>query len=254
MVSAFRSASDRFLAQLGRVDDPTRTAIGYWDIGSLTAHVGHIVDMYPGIVRGEGTPVENHRKVSEHWDKKVSDDPERDLGILAKRIEVGRDAFHEALETADWQKDVKWLGGLTVPVWSLPGILLNEFSIHGFDIANAIGAKWDIPSEHARLVIAAHTPFLHGFINEEVTRDLTAAYALHVRGGVTYYLSFRNGRFSIGDTKIPVDCHISIDPVSYLLIGYGRKSQWPVIATGKTLTWGRKPWLAFSFAKLFQNV
>src|SRR4051794_5207000 len=98
LTSAFRAASDRFLAQLGEVKDPRLTAIGYWDIGTLAAHVSHIIDMYPGIVRGEGTPIANHRGISELWDRRVAEGPERALAILAKRIEVGRDAFLDELD------------------------------------------------------------------------------------------------------------------------------------------------------------
>lgn len=48
-----------------------------------------------------------------------------------------------------------------------------------------------------------------------------------------------------------VDCHISADPVAFFLLGSGLASQWPLIARGKLMTWGRKPWLALKLASLF---
>jgi hypothetical protein len=44
---------------------------------------------------------------------------------------------------------------------------------------------------------------------------------------------------------------VSADPVTYLLVGYGRRSPWPAIARGGILAWGRMPWLALRFASLF---
>jgi hypothetical protein len=132
--------------------------------------------------------------------------------------------------------------------------LINECEIHGRDIAVATGGRWSIPAPHARLAIAAHVPFLYGFVNEEATRGLNASFGLHVRGGDDYYFKFTDGQLSIDGAKTAVDCHISTDPVEYLLLGYGRKSQWRAIATGKVLTWGRKPWLSLKFATLFQSV
>lgn len=254
MLNALHSASDRFIAQLRTGPDAKRTAIGYWDVGTVAAHVGHIFDLYPGIARGEGTPIADHRKVAEHWDARVADDPERDLGILAKKIEAGRDLFSDAVLAAEWQDTVTWLGNLRVPMWSLPGVLINESEVHGRDIALATDTSWSIPAQHACLAIAAHVPFLYGFVNEEATRGLNASFGLHVRGGDDYYFKFTDGQLSIDGAKTAVDCHISTDPVAYLLLGYGRTSQWGSIATGKVLTWGRKPWLSLKFAKLFQSV
>ena len=44
--------------------------------------------------------------------------------------------------------------------------------------------------------------------------------------------------------------HISANPVAWLLVGYGRRSQWWAAATGKIVAWGRKPWLAFRVGRL----
>jgi hypothetical protein len=46
---------------------------------------------------------------------------------------------------------------------------------------------------------------------------------------------------------------ISADPAALLLVLYKRRSQWPAIARGKLLAWGRRPWLAFSLAGRFHQ-
>ncbi|MFE6712770.1 hypothetical protein [Streptomyces sp. NPDC057695] len=37
-----------------------------------------------------------------------------------------------------------------------------------------------------------------------------------------------------------------------LLLGLGRVDPWPVIARGRALGWGRRPWLAPLFPRLFR--
>jgi hypothetical protein len=50
-----------------------------------------------------------------------------------------------------------------------------------------------------------------------------------------------------------VDAHISADPATLLLVVYRRRSQWPQIAAGRLLAWGRRPWLALSFVRRFHR-
>jgi hypothetical protein len=39
-----------------------------------------------------------------------------------------------------------------------------------------------------------------------------------------------------------------VDPVGFLLVAYGRSSQWSEIARGRIVAWGRKPWVALKLA------
>ncbi|MGH3848136.1 MAG: hypothetical protein ACRDRT_00220, partial [Pseudonocardiaceae bacterium] len=90
--------------------------------------------------------------------------------------------------------------------------------------------------------------------------DLTAAggrratYDLRVRGGLRAFVRVADGVLTVEPGRgLDADCHISADPVAFLLVGYGRRGQWGPIATGKLLAWGRKPWLGPRFAALVRN-
>jgi hypothetical protein len=49
---------------------------------------------------------------------------------------------------------------------------------------------------------------------------------------------------------VAAGCRVSVEPVSFLILGYGRGSQvWPAL-TGKIIVWGRKPFLAARFTKV----
>jgi putative sterol carrier protein len=49
------------------------------------------------------------------------------------------------------------------------------------------------------------------------------------------------------------DCVITAEPVTFLLIGFGRVSQFPVLLGGKLRAGGRKPWLAAKFGTLLAS-
>jgi hypothetical protein len=51
----------------------------------------------------------------------------------------------------------------------------------------------------------------------------------------------------------PVDCVISADPVTYLLVVYGRMSLRRALIGGGMLAWGRRPWLGMRFKNMFFN-
>jgi hypothetical protein len=76
-----------------------------------------------------------------------------------------------------------------------------------------------------------------------------------MRGGPRAFVSLRDGRLSVSDRRPEeVDCWISADAAAYLLVGYGRRSQWSALAKGQVLAYGRKPWLGLKFAKLFHAI
>ena len=68
---------------------------------------------------------------------------------------------------------------------------------------------------------------------------------LRVRDGPELGLTFAGGTLTVGPcgTRRP-DVTVLADPVAFLLVAYGRTSQWSAMATGKLLAWGRRPWLA----------
>jgi hypothetical protein len=51
----------------------------------------------------------------------------------------------------------------------------------------------------------------------------------------------------------PVDCVISADPVTFLLVAYGRMPLSRALLHGGILAWGRRPWLGLHFKNLFFN-
>ncbi len=81
-----------------------------------------------------------------------------------------------------------------------------------------------------------------------------ARFDVRLRGEGRFTFVFDDGELHVeGVSDQPVDCHISVDPATFLLISWGRKSQWPAIARGQVTAWGRKPWLGPKFRTLLRN-
>ena len=253
MIAAKRATRD-FATLLRSVRTPDRKAIGYWDTGDVAAHVSHIFGMYPAFARGEGSPVQDHLKLAEYWDQRLAEDRERDPAVIADRIEASMEEFSQTIEAVDWEQRVPWHGPLEVPVWCLPTVLISEPGIHGLDIATAEGKPWEISASDARFVIHGLMPLLEGFVDPQATRDVGATFALHVRGGRTFYVEIDHGSCRTSSRPTKVDCHISTAPVDYVLIGYGRRSQIPAALKGRVIAWGKKPWLSLRFPKYFNSV
>jgi hypothetical protein len=91
-------------------------------------------------------------------------------------------------------------------------------------------------------------------VNAGKATGLRATYDIRIRGGDRFDFIFDDGELNIVEpSSRRVDCHISADPVAFLLVVWNRQSQWPAIATGKLMAWGRKPWLGPQLRALMRN-
>ena len=146
-----------------------------------------------------------------------------------------------------------WHEGRPQAVSTVTAIALGEMLIHGLDVARSLGQPWPIDRRETRLVIAGMTRVLPRFVSKRNRGAAQAAYEIRVRGGDRFVCRFANGGLAVEPPGGPVDCVISADPVAFLLVGYGRISQWGPITQGKMLAWGRKPWRSLRFKSLLAN-
>jgi hypothetical protein len=139
-------------------------------------------------------------------------------------------------------------------VTEVAGIWLGELLVHGLDLAAALGAPWKIRRDQALAVSEGIFAIVGQFVKPDVAATLDATFHVSLRGGGDYTVTVGGGGCHVAPGKPErADLHVSADPVAYLLVGYGRKSQWPAILTGRIAAWGRKPMLALEFGKLFEQ-
>ena len=267
----------RVTASLRSVSSPEAPALGQWSLTETAMHLSQVWILVPALA-GEDLGavyeilpqlenVAGASIISDLWDlgattiAGVEADSERDPSVLAERIDLRCRDFLATLDAQLAATRHPWVvEGVVAAMTTLIGHLLSETIVHGYDIARADGRRWPISRVHAALaletfllpVITALDP--RTVVDQENARGLRATYELHLRGAGSHQFVFDDGALTIeqpGSRR--VDCHISADPVALLLVGWGRRSQWPAIARGRIVAWGRKPWLGPRFRSLLRN-
>src|SRR5205085_2011411 len=152
-----------------------------------------------------------------------------------------------------------------LPVPATPGWTVTDVAVHVAGEPSryhelALGGD-DVPASAADL-----PAYNAARIRDSPTRDLgelagrlradTAALLSTMdswRGLGGYRYAFTDGVLTVGPPdRGRADVHISSEPVTALLNAYGRIGPWRPALTGKVLVWGRRPWLAPGFPRLFR--
>jgi len=276
--AALRDRVDRLTTMLRTVADPGRNVLGDWTLTEVAMHLSqawmvvpdmaredlsHTHEVLPGLAETADTSlIRDVRDLGEMTKLGVNTDPERDLGVLADRIDQRAAEFFAESEGRARDDQRVWLvEGATVPVVTLTGHLLNETIMHGYDIALAAGVPWKIERTHAAMVIAGFlVPVIQALepramVDQRKAAGLRVTYDVRIRGGARLYFVFDDGELHIEEPSVRrVDCHLSADPVAMLLLAWNRKSQWSAIAKGQLVAWGRKPWLGPRFRSLMHSL
>jgi hypothetical protein len=137
----------------------------------------------------------------------------------------------------------------------LTALALGELTVHGHDIATGTGRPWPIPAEHAKLIVGTVCPEMSPLaVRPEAARGAPVTYEVRLRGnGPRYVIRVADGTAEVRAVGGPVDCVISADPVTYLLVVYGRMPLGRALMRGEMLARGRRPWLGLRFKDLFFN-
>ncbi len=275
--NALRDEVRRVTALLRSVRDPDAPAVGEWTLAEVAMHLSQAWVVVPCLARQDlsriyevmpslaGAP--GDALIQNVWDLDavtnlgIRSDGERDLGALADRIDARAEEFFRECAGKAADDLLPWMvEGATVRRANLTGHLLNETVMHGYDIARADRRTWQIAPDHAAMVLSEFIiPVIkalgpHALVDSEKAAGLQATYDLRIRGGERFHFIFDDGALKVEEpSSRRIDCRISADPVAFLMVVWGRQSQWVAIARGKLLAWGRKPWMGPRFRALLRN-
>jgi uncharacterized protein (TIGR03083 family) len=269
-VSALRSDLDRFTALIA--SEPSAASLAKpvpgltWTAGEVISHVTAVLTAMAATLRGEALPfadaiedlpatgtVPVNQIVAIANERGVEAYKPVDVDSAAVMIsEAGKELIEAVSQAADPSRvcPTPWYGiGATRTAGTLAAVTHGELLMHGLDLARALGRPWELPRASAAPVAYALLSGMAPYMVTDAGRALTATFALSIRGGERIVVRFANGAMTtealVG--RVHADCRMSMDPAAVLMTGYGRASQWPYIARGQLLAYGREPWLAMKF-------
>jgi uncharacterized damage-inducible protein DinB len=224
-----------------------------WTVGETANHVAMagqlFVDLASGIPRVHGDMTrEGLAAANAEW---LARDPERRADRLADAIVSSMQRFLDTVEGRPATELVMAPAG-KMDMETLVSYALTHTLMHACAIARALRKPLPVTRAHVNLMMPFLAVGMESFVRKDRTKDLTACFLLHLRGGPQVAVTFDKGVLRLA-TNPPrrVDCHIVAEPVALFLVAMGLKKQWGPIATGKLMTWGTKPWLALQFVSLF---
>ena len=263
--SALREAAVRTANLLRSVPDGNIAVPGLsWTVAEAAAHLVSDADHYKGFITGERdahrylalapnahTPAERTVVGNAQLLKEFT---ERDLSRLTDQLIPAIESFIAAGGQRNPEERILTETGLSMTVPMMTAALLGEQLVHGLDIARAVKAGWPISPSDALFVIAGIMALVPEYVDRQRTAGLHLVYELRFRRGPRYRLEIDDGAATVGLAGRRVDCWISADPVSFLLVGFGRIGQWGPTLRGKIIAGGRKPWLGLKFGSLLTSV
>jgi hypothetical protein len=254
--AVLRAAADQVTALLRCVPDahvPIRRSA--WSVAETGIHLVAGARVYLGCAQGQGSPVHDLGALPELNARLFRDFPTREATSLAGLLDEAVEAFVGATAQVCGDEEVSWHAGYVLPLSAMTCVLIGELLVHGYDMALATGQPWTIRPGPARYAIAGLVSVLPMAVDAAATRGVDLGYELRVRGGPRVVLRFRDGTLRVERSAgQPVDFHLAVEPAPYLLVSYGRRSQWAAILRGQIRTGGRKPWLALGVKRCFRQV
>lgn len=224
-----------------------------WTAAECAAHLVSSTQAFSGYVTGTPAPVADATEIAAVNERRIRELDEREPSRLAELLEEALGTFLDEADKRPPDQPVTWYQReAAFDLAAATCLLLGELVVHGLDLARSASRSWPIERADALLAIQGSLPLMPAYVDPTSAKGLDVRYELRLRDGPQVGLAFTDGELAIEvPVAGPVDCRLSADPVTYLLVAYGRQGQWSGILTGKLLAWGRRPWLGMRFPDLF---
>ena len=218
-----------------------------WTNADIAAHMYASVTEAGKAVRGEPSLYDGVELSAELDERMIAEIPEREMTVLADQVAEGTASFVAAARA---RAGADAIGLRRATVSTIVGLLALDHHLHGGQFSETAGAAW-----HGR-VADMHSPLravLPYAFDPTAARGFHGSFRLRLRGVEPLTYAVADGRLEL-DPQGGVDCAMTADPRTFLLVGIGTVSQLRAALTGKLRVAGRKPWLASAFPRLFPPV
>jgi hypothetical protein len=267
---ALEEATGRFSELLRTVADPDARAVGDWTIADTATHLREVTLLNRLWATG-AEPPDSFRPV---YDKacRASIDEVSAVNAMALAWEQSRDPLELARLVVDQatamlegtaglagDEQVRWMGGIQVPVEAVLAHTLAELLVHGRDIATAEKRPFPMPEADARLVFEGFLFNLLGtadpgeFAGDRPAGAEGVTFELRIRGCRPVLLEVEPGHTSISEPgSRPPDVRISADPAAMWLLIAKRISPLGPTLRRQVVVSGRRPWRLRRLMRMMQ--
>ncbi|MEV4118643.1 maleylpyruvate isomerase N-terminal domain-containing protein [Micromonospora sp. NPDC049645] len=260
------TAGERFAA-LVEAAAADRRATKHWSVADTAAHVATLTDVDVVITRAYPEPAFSLPEVHEQWRRTTVDRvdllndavmrsfPERNPGTLAARIRADCAAMLDATRSVDPSSPLPWLGSSTLTMAGLFAHIVNEFHIHGRDIARAAGLPHAIPPAEAApffevfFVGLVRDGYGHLLDTPKPLPDVRVTVAFESRHTRPVALLLADNVVRVAEPGTRPDARVTYDPVVFNLMLFGRVSPVRAALTGGIRVGGPRPWLLPAFMR-----
>ena len=121
---------------------------------------------------------------------------ERRIPVLRQLLENSVDEYATLITGRRDGGPVETLFGPEDPA-AMTAALVAEQLVHGFDLARAVGRRWVIDPDTARLTLTGLVPFLPYMVDAEAIRDVRARIEVRIVGGPRFTLILDHGRAAV---------------------------------------------------------
>ncbi|GHJ43133.1 hypothetical protein Cs7R123_04750 [Catellatospora sp. TT07R-123] len=237
-----------------------------WTVGQVAMHLFTVYGVFAAALRDEDvsslfTEIGVHdtlpRQVAATNANVVSRYAFASAAEAAEQLALAGEALLSAVSATDLDRPVPapWYGPSFVLAGStLAALIGSETLVHSGDIHRGLGLAYRPNRRLAALVTpTVMTRMLPSVLDREAAADTCAVYDVRLRGAGRFAMAFAGGDVRVGEPGQfgRSDCALSLAPVAALMIAFGRVPVWRMIATGQALSYGRRPWLALRFPRLF---
>jgi uncharacterized protein (TIGR03083 family) len=224
-----------------------------WTVRDAAVHLAGSNHRMAALADGQAStvPTVDKQFLDARARKLIAENPETDGKKLADQIREGLERVMAVTATAAGDQPIVYHGGLQLNLAELLSLYLGEYLLHGYDVAVAVGTPWPIDPGYAALGVAGYRACYSGIFNPAFAAELEATYRLDTAGTKPFFVRIGAGTYDEPVAPQSIDCVISADPVTALLVMSGRLSQWAAIALGRLSFSGDRPEIGPRFTDLF---
>lgn len=247
--AALRSIAGVTCALIRAIPDPAYPIPGTsTPIGDAAAHLVLTAQIAADSFAGFPSPIHDLGARRDLNARHLARFPERRPRILASLLEDVIDLLLDAPLDDDL---IPFHAGIPLDPGVIIGLLVADMMAQGWEIARTLGLPWSAEPSAARVASTATIRMLPHLLAESA-QGATASYRIHIRGGDDITCRLAQGRMIVTRRDAaPVDCHVSADPVAFVLVAHRRVSRLGRVARGQFVSWGQNPALGAILPRLF---